>query len=132
MPIPNSLLPFITFTYLVVHVYFHVSTVEAQTYSNSSDTSTVPISVYYSQEGDTYFDLDDLEESSKGEVVQRRSLLLYWKKMEDYISYGALSENRVLCPPRSGRSYYTHDCFVARGPPHPYSRGCSSITRCRR
>ncbi|KAL8251054.1 hypothetical protein R6Q59_034747 [Mikania micrantha] len=60
----------------------------------------------------------------------RRSL--FWKRMRYYISYGALSANRVPCPPRSGRSYYTHDCWRARGPPRPYTRGCSTITRCRR
>ncbi|KAF5778887.1 putative rapid ALkalinization Factor [Helianthus annuus] len=59
-----------------------------------------------------------------------RSLL--WWRMRYYISYGALSANRIPCPPRSGRSYYTHNCWRARGPVHPYSRGCSTITRCRR
>ncbi|PIN16433.1 hypothetical protein CDL12_10911 [Handroanthus impetiginosus] len=62
----------------------------------------------------------------------RRSL--FWKSPAQgkyYISYGALSANRVPCPPRSGRSYYTHNCFKARGPVHPYTRGCSAITRCR-
>ncbi|XVE70100.1 hypothetical protein DITRI_Ditri10aG0044400 [Diplodiscus trichospermus] len=60
----------------------------------------------------------------------RRSL--YWKPMHYYISYGALSANRIPCPPRSGRSYYTHNCFKAREPVNPYTRGCSRITRCRR
>ncbi|KAL0692111.1 hypothetical protein Bca4012_059291 [Brassica carinata] len=80
-------------------------------------------------------DAFDLEESFEEEeddvgVADRRSL--YWKRRRYYISYGALSANRVPCPPRSGRSYYTHNCFRARGPVHPYTRGCSSITRCRR
>ncbi|CAF1717045.1 hypothetical protein HID58_084978 [Brassica napus] len=74
------------------------------------------------------FDIDGGE--SFEDVADRRSL--YWKRRRYYISYGALSANRVPCPPRSGRSYYTHNCFRARGPVHPYSRGCSSITRCRR
>ncbi|EPS62369.1 hypothetical protein M569_12424, partial [Genlisea aurea] len=57
---------------------------------------------------------------------------LYWKGLfHYYISYGALSANRIPCPPRSGRSYYTHNCYRARGPVHPYSRGCSAITHCR-
>ncbi|KAL0323053.1 UNVERIFIED_CONTAM: protein RALF-like 34 [Sesamum angustifolium] len=70
------------------------------------------------------------EEDEEG--LPRRSL--YWKSpaRKYYISYGALSANRVPCPPRSGRSYYTHNCFRARGPVHPYTRGCSAITRCRR
>ncbi|KAG8632635.1 protein RALF-like 34 [Manihot esculenta] len=48
------------------------------------------------------------------------------------ISYGALSANRLPCPPRSGRSYYTHNCFRVRAPVNPYTRGCTSITHCRR
>ncbi|MQM08732.1 hypothetical protein Taro_041583 [Colocasia esculenta] len=56
---------------------------------------------------------------------------LFWRMIHYYISYGALSANRVPCPPRSGRSYYTHNCYRARGPVNPYNRGCSAITRCR-
>ena len=78
--------------------------------------------------GESFEDAEE-EEDNVG-VVDRRSL--YWHRKRYYISYGALSANRVPCPPRSGRSYYTHNCFRARGPVHPYSRGCSSITRCRR
>lgn len=73
-------------------------------------------------------DNDEAEELDGG--FGRRSL--FWRRMRYYISYGALSANRIPCPPRSGRSYYTHNCFKARGPVHPYSRGCSVITRCRR
>ncbi|KAL1316250.1 hypothetical protein HN51_068475 [Arachis hypogaea] len=78
----------------------------------------------------------DVEEEIEDEEVEggrgngRRSL--FWRRMRYYISYGALSANRIPCPPRSGRSYYTHNCFKARGPAHPYTRGCSIITRCRR
>lgn len=61
----------------------------------------------------------------------RRSLL--WRTMRHYyISYGCLSANRIPCPPRSGRSYYTHNCYRAKEPVNPYTRGCSAITRCRR
>lgn len=81
-----------------------------------------------------YNDLDEIygedDEDDDLSVSSRRSLL--WRRMRYYISYGALSANRVPCPPRSGRSYYTHNCWKARGPAHPYSRGCSTITRCRR
>ncbi|KAM6591371.1 hypothetical protein CsatA_013976 [Cannabis sativa] len=78
---------------------------------------------------------DELAEAEDGTgeddgFVDRRSL--FWRNTHYYISYGALSANRIPCPPRSGRSYYTHNCFKARGPVHPYSRGCSSISRCRR
>ncbi|OVA15656.1 Rapid ALkalinization Factor [Macleaya cordata] len=77
----------------------------------------------------------DFEEEEFGEeagigVAGRRSLV--WKTMHYYISYGALSANRVPCPPRSGRSYYTNNCYRSNTPAQPYSRGCSKITRCRR
>ncbi|XP_052188529.1 rapid alkalinization factor-like [Diospyros lotus] len=45
-----------------------------------------------------------------------------------YISYGALSRNRVPCS-RRGASYY--NCRRG-GSANPYQRGCSAITRCRR
>ncbi|KAJ8567263.1 hypothetical protein K7X08_019471 [Anisodus acutangulus] len=74
-----------------------------------------------------YEDKEDVDEME----MNRRSLL--WHRVfKYYISYGALSANRIPCPPRSGRSYYTHHCFSATGPVHPYTRGCSAITRCRR
>ncbi|XP_022760562.1 protein RALF-like 33 [Durio zibethinus] len=44
-----------------------------------------------------------------------------------YISYGALSRNRVPCS-RRGASYY--NCQPG-AQANPYSRGCSRITRCR-
>ncbi|KAL0350677.1 UNVERIFIED_CONTAM: protein RALF-like 34 [Sesamum radiatum] len=73
---------------------------------------------------------EGMEEEAVDGAPNRRSL--FWKRaIHYYISYGALSANRVPCPPRSGRSYYTHNCYRARGPVHPYTRGCSAITRCR-
>ncbi|XVF36295.1 hypothetical protein REPUB_Repub19eG0045900 [Reevesia pubescens] len=75
-----------------------------------------------------YDDWGANEEEEAG--IVRRSL--YWKPMHYYISYGALSANRIPCPPRSGRSYYTHDCFKTNQPANPYTRGCSRITNCRR
>ncbi|KAL5777739.1 hypothetical protein ACOSP7_010665 [Xanthoceras sorbifolium] len=75
-------------------------------------------------------DVDDEEQDHAGIDIARRSL--YRKAKHYYISYGALSSNRVPCPPRSGRSYYTHNCFKARQPSNPYTRGCSRITHCRR
>ncbi|KAL9241568.1 hypothetical protein vseg_015668 [Gypsophila vaccaria] len=116
------------FTYLIVHVYFHVLTAEAQIYDSWSSSASAGSMSMYSEGGlDDQFDVDEIDNLEEGEA--RRSL--YWKKMY-YISYGALIANRVPCPPRSGRSYYTQDCFRANGPVHPYSRGCSCITRCRR
>ncbi|XP_058760976.1 protein RALF-like 34 [Vicia villosa] len=70
------------------------------------------------------------EEDMDSDDFSRRSL--FWSRVKYYISYGALAANRIPCPPRSGRSYYTHKCYEARGPVHPYTRGCSAITRCRR
>ncbi|CAH1424984.1 unnamed protein product [Lactuca virosa] len=75
-------------------------------------------------------EIDGVNDEDGSTVAGRRSL--FWKRFGYYISYGALSANRVPCPPRSGRSYYTHECWRARGPVHPYTRGCSAITRCRR
>ncbi|KAL4568724.1 hypothetical protein LXL04_024339 [Taraxacum kok-saghyz] len=79
-----------------------------------------------------YDDVDEIEgvDDENLAVAGRRSLL--WGNVRYYISYRALSANRIPCPPRSGRSYYTHNCWRARGPVHPYTRGCSTITRCRR
>lgn len=80
-----------------------------------------------------YDGIDEIEMEDDEDVstaTARRSL--FWRRMGYYISYGALSANRVPCPPRSGRSYYTHDCWRARGVVRPYTRGCSTITRCRR
>ncbi|XP_042383906.1 protein RALF-like 34 [Zingiber officinale] len=70
---------------------------------------------------------------SKRRRRRRRSHPVFLPPQARYfISYAALSANRVPCPPRSGRSYYTHNCHMARGPVHPYSRDCESISRCRR
>lgn len=90
------------------------------------DWSESNVSMFDGVDGVEVEDDDDDDDVSSG----RRSL--FWKRMRYYISYGALSANRVPCPPRSGRSYYTHDCWRARGQAHPYTRGCSAITRCRR
>ncbi|KAK3222046.1 hypothetical protein Dsin_009071 [Dipteronia sinensis] len=83
------------------------------------------------EEGEDMSDGGIVEEiDDENEYSSRRSL--FWHGMRYYISYGALSADRIPCPPRSGRSYYTHNCYKARGPVHPYTRGCSAITRCRR
>ncbi|KAJ6679091.1 RAPID ALKALINIZATION FACTOR-LIKE [Salix purpurea] len=62
-------------------------------------------------------ELSDSEDEEYGGGSQRRSM--YGGAKHYYISYGALSANRVPCPARSGRSYYTHDCFRSRGQANP-------------
>lgn len=86
-----------------------------------------PLSTYeYDEDDDNEFDAGQMEETRGG----RRSL--FWRRLRRYyISYGVLFANRIPCPARSGRSYYTPNCFKATGPVHPYTRGCSAITRCR-
>ncbi|XP_074560805.1 uncharacterized protein LOC141816994 [Curcuma longa] len=87
---------------------------------------------------DDDFELYGEEETEEEELRRkrrrrRRSHPVFLPPQARYfISYAALSANRVPCPPRSGRSYYTHNCHMARGPVHPYSRDCESISRCRR
>ncbi|KAJ8764266.1 hypothetical protein K2173_006006 [Erythroxylum novogranatense] len=98
-----------------------------------TDAAEWPLSV--AMYGGLDEDEDDEDDGLVGLVsdegkMDRRSL--FWRRFHYYISYGALSANRIPCPPRSGRSYYTHNCFKARTPVNPYSRGCSRITRCRR
>ncbi|XP_061962615.1 protein RALF-like 34 [Populus nigra] len=77
-----------------------------------------------------YDELSDDEDEEYGGGSHRRSL--HGGAKHYYLSYGALSANRVPCPARSGRSYYTHYCFRSRGQANPYTRGCSCITHCRR
>ncbi|KAJ6304824.1 hypothetical protein OIU76_002139 [Salix suchowensis] len=126
--------------YLTLFIFFFVIAsfsprIQAQVDETSlkamGDTLEWPMSMYFDEssgvdDGLVGFDdgvVDD-EESS------RRSL--FWRGTHYYISYGALSANRIPCPARSGRSYYSHNCFNSRAPVNPYSRGCSRITRCRR
>ncbi|XVF17678.1 hypothetical protein REPUB_Repub10bG0144200 [Reevesia pubescens] len=130
----SSLLTKLVLPLFITYIVFSSSKVEAQVEETSlklmRDALDWPLSM------SLYSDLNDNEESDEeidGEEesgYNRRSL--FWKRMRYYISYGALSANRIPCPPRSGRSYYTHNCFNAHGPVHPYTRGCSRITRCRR
>lgn len=68
-------------------------------------------------------DIDDMELSMDSETNRR--ILATARR---YISYGALSKNNVPCS-RRGASYY--NCRSG-GQANPYSRGCSTITRCRR
>lgn len=69
-----------------------------------------------------------VDEKNENEAGHGRLL----RRIRYYISYAALSANRVPCPPRSGRSYYTRNCYKATGPVRPYHRPCTAITRCLR
>uniref|UniRef100_A0A2P2Q6K0 Protein RALF-like 34 n=1 Tax=Rhizophora mucronata TaxID=61149 RepID=A0A2P2Q6K0_RHIMU len=99
-----------------------------------------PMAMYSGLNGDYEVDDSDSESDSEGGLIDldgnegdgkgRRSL--YWRRFHYYISYGALSANRIPCPPRSGRSYYTRNCFRSRTRANPYTRSCSRISRCRR
>ncbi|KMS95394.1 hypothetical protein BVRB_008520 [Beta vulgaris subsp. vulgaris] len=124
----------LTFSLLLTISYLslHFSTTNAQIHDLGFNwASPSAMSIVYpvgNDLDDDYFE-DEIESDGSS---SRRSL--YWKKPHQvyYISYGALSANRVPCPPRSGRSYYTHNCFKTRTPANPYHRGCSCISRCRR
>ncbi|KAH7291387.1 hypothetical protein KP509_29G014800 [Ceratopteris richardii] len=48
------------------------------------------------------------------------------------ISYGALRADNSPCPPMSGCSYYLPNCRSATGSVNPYTRGCTTATRCYR
>ncbi|KAF6143994.1 hypothetical protein GIB67_017602 [Kingdonia uniflora] len=117
MAIPKQLL----LCFLLISV---ISTAAAQLDQSTLLLSTAAAMSSLSLFDDSEFDNEDID------GVGRRSL--FWRKVHYYISYGALSANRIPCPPRSGRSYYTHNCYRARGPVRPYYRGCSAITGCKR
>ncbi|KAL5220376.1 hypothetical protein ABZP36_025089 [Zizania latifolia] len=80
--------------------------------------------------GDCGVDDDDemalLGEAATGEAL-RRSLAR--KPTNRYISYAALSADKVPCNKR-GSSYYTN--CASQKAANPYHRGCSAITRCSR
>ncbi|KAF9678505.1 hypothetical protein SADUNF_Sadunf07G0041900 [Salix dunnii] len=129
----STLRYYLTFTIFLFTIFLAFSPgIQAQVDGTSlkamSDALECPMSMYFDESSeldDGLVGFDDGEESSS-----RRSLL--WRRMHYYISYGALSANRIPCPARSGRSYYSHNCFKSKTPVNPYSRGCSRITRCRR
>ena len=59
------------------------------------------------------FDGENENKESHGRLLRR---------IRYYISYGALAANRILCPPQSGRSYYTRNCYRTIEPIRPYHR----------
>ncbi|OVA15832.1 Rapid ALkalinization Factor [Macleaya cordata] len=125
-----SSLPKLLLCSFLIFFFFSCSSVVRAHIDESSLGLIADTLEWPSSMSDLYEDGFGGEEEVSGGIDHRRSL--FWRTMHYYISYGALSANRIPCPPRSGRSYYTHNCYRARGPVHPYSRGCSKITRCRR
>uniref|UniRef100_A0A6N2M1M4 Protein RALF-like 34 n=2 Tax=Salix viminalis TaxID=40686 RepID=A0A6N2M1M4_SALVM len=129
----STLRYYFTFTIFLSTIFLAFSPrIQAQVAGTSleamSDALEWPMSMYFDESSeidDGLVGFEDGEESSR-----RRSLL--WGRTHYYISYGALSADRIPCPARSGRSYYSHNCFNSKTPVNPYSRGCSRITRCRR
>ncbi|XP_008784189.2 protein RALF-like 34 [Phoenix dactylifera] len=134
MAFPNlfsfSLLLFLSFSTC------NVAVVEAQADDTSlrlmTDAMEWPTTTSLYSSSSSYPFGHEVDEEELEEAANRNRRALFWYRIRYYISYGALSANRVPCPPRSGRSYYTHNCYRARGPVRPYHRGCSAITRCRR
>ncbi|KAJ6733126.1 PROTEIN RALF-LIKE 34 [Salix koriyanagi] len=129
----STLRYYFTFTIFLSAIFLAISPrIQAQGAGTSleamSDALEWPMSMYFDESSeldDGLVGFEDGEESSRS-----RSLL--WRRTHYYISYGALSADRIPCPARSGRSYYSHNCFKSKIPVNPYSRGCSRITRCRR
>ncbi|XP_045811589.1 protein RALF-like 34 [Trifolium pratense] len=119
----NLTLTLLLCLFLILNTHVHAQ-IEETTLNLMSDALEWPTTMSH------YNELEPDNEEDIDSDLSRRSL--FWSRVKYYISYGALSANRIPCPPRSGRSYYTHKCYEARGPVHPYSRGCSAITRCRR
>lgn len=116
---------------LVLCAFFvYISNVVVVAQVDESSLKLITDSLEWPSTMSLYNEFGDEDGEDPDGVIDRRSM--FWHRMRYYISYGALSANRIPCPPRSGRSYYTHNCFQARGPVRPYTRGCSTITRCRR
>ncbi|XWS41903.1 hypothetical protein CRYUN_Cryun17cG0122100 [Craigia yunnanensis] len=101
----SSLLVKLLFLLFITYIVFSSSKVEAQVEETSlklmSDALEWPLSMSF------YSDLNDNEEGDEEKDDERESgcsrRSLFWKRMRYYISYGALSANRIPCPPRSGR-----------------------------
>ncbi|CAM6123527.1 unnamed protein product [Calypogeia fissa] len=98
--------------------------------STASSSSSRPSTMARSSSSSQRQRQEQQQVSSSGiEGQQRRRLL---QSNSPYIGYGALTGDNVPCPPQSGRSYYTPNCQSATGPVNPYTRGCSTITKCAR
>ncbi|GMH24594.1 hypothetical protein Nepgr_026437 [Nepenthes gracilis] len=123
---PSSLPKLVVLCFFLIHLYSQRSADAQLDESTSSDL------ISDAEEWQSAMSLlSDLKDSDFDEETGgRRSL--FWRTFHYYISYAALSANRIPCPPRSGRSYYTHNCYGVRGPVRPYYRGCTTITRCSR
>ncbi|GLJ32970.1 hypothetical protein SUGI_0663910 [Cryptomeria japonica] len=75
---------------------------------------------------------DEMCDASSGECEEEGHGRELWGRRY-YISYGALSADRIPCRPRSGRSYYSRNCWGrGGGAVNPYRRSCTAVTRCYR
>ncbi|KAF8053988.1 hypothetical protein N665_1358s0023 [Sinapis alba] len=107
---------------LVAILVIVIATVEAGGYEDALEliVRTGPSSNCRGSIADCISEEEEFEFDSE---ISRR--ILASKK---YVSYGAMRKNNVPCS-RRGASYYN----CQRGAQaNPYSRGCSTITRCRR
>lgn len=136
-----ALLPNIFTTTLLFFVFLLTSSAiishsNAQILLHTDNALTNDLASTVSLYDDSEFSDDEfVSESDDDGVSGGRSLLwerIYRRRSRYYISYGVLMANKIPCPPRSGRSYYTHNCYKHKHPANPYTRGCSAITRCRR
>lgn len=102
----------------VLFISFHVAsnTVNAQVDHSSlehmSETESIGFSFnatpFTSLEAEMDLEEGGLDEQSEDGMPNRRPLHYYYRSSPRhyYISYLALSADRIPCPPRSGRSYY--------------------------
>lgn len=125
--LPKLILCFLLlFVQLGPHVRAQLEDSSLKLMTDTFEWPTTMSSLYEDEFSGEVEEGDNMDGGSSG----RRSL--FWHSVvRYYISYGALAANRIPCPPRSGRSYYTHNCYNARTPANPYTRGCSRIARCR-
>ncbi|KAI5656236.1 hypothetical protein M9H77_25029 [Catharanthus roseus] len=127
---PNSAFPFLLLIFLSIFSCFCSNVTTAQIDHSSLEQISQALEMPLNASFPTEFVAEDGGDGDIEEINGRR--LLHYYQRHYYISYGALSANRIPCPARSGRSYYTHRCHKSNSPVNPYTRGCSSITRCRR
>ncbi|WOG93080.1 hypothetical protein DCAR_0312361 [Daucus carota subsp. sativus] len=139
MDLPSPPNIFTTTLLLLLFLLPSISPSSAQILLHSDNALSNDLASTVSLYDDNELEDEDLDlgekEADEESVSGGRSLLwqrIYRRRSRYYISYGVLMANKIPCPPRSGRSYYTHNCYKHKHAANPYTRGCSAITRCRR